>query len=203
MHTLFIDSLPQSFNSLELRKLFSNHGFIADAYVPQIQRSRVKGKFGFIEVQAWEQGERLIQAIDGKEVGSQKIKVQWAKYPKRLSHTMRSANLVRGDKQLRKWERGFIHKKMLVEGIWRSKQQPTVTNMDGLKKTAKVIEVEKVQDNLEWLGQSLMCISDTPRDIDSIRSSINNTFQEKIMVRDLRKFKFLLTMESKDMKENR
>ena len=52
MHTLFIDNLPQSFNSPELRKLFSNHGFIADAYVPQIQRSRVNGRFGFIEVQA-------------------------------------------------------------------------------------------------------------------------------------------------------
>ena len=131
--------------------------------------------------------------------------MQWAKYPKLLSHSMRSGHLVRGDKQLRKWERGFIHKKMPVDGIWRSKQQPTVTKMDGeviqMKKTAKVIEVEEVQDNLEWLGQSLTCISDTPRDIDSIRSSINNTFQEKIMVRDLGKFKFLLTMESKEMKE--
>ena len=92
MHTLFIDSLPQSFNSLELRKLFSNHGYIADACVPDIQRNRVNGRFGFIEVQAWEQGERLIQEIDGKEVGSQKIEVQWAKYPKRLGKTRRTDN---------------------------------------------------------------------------------------------------------------
>jgi len=30
---------------------------------------------------------------------------------------------------------------------------------------------------------------------------INNAFHEKIMVRDLGKFKFLLTMESKEVKE--
>ena len=80
-----------------------------------------------------------------------------------------------------------------------------MTKMNGeftqLKKTTKVIKVKEVQDNLEWLGRSLTCISDTPRDIDSLRSAINNTFQEEIIVRYLGKFKFLLTLESKELKE--
>ena len=81
----------------------------------------------------------------------------------------------------------------------------TVTRMSGefarWNKTAKVIQVEKVQDNLEWLDRSLICISDAPKDIDKIRTMICNTFPEVILVRDLGKFKFLLTMDSKESKE--
>ena len=64
-----------------------------------------------------------------------------------------------------------------------------------------MIAVETVQDNLEWLARSLTCISDTPRDIDELRSMISKTFHEKIVVRDLEKFRFLLTMETQEVKE--
>ena len=101
MPTLFIDSLPQGYSSQELRKLFSFHGYIEDAYVPLIQRHRVNGRFGFIEVQAWEQGERLIQEADGKEVGPRKIKVHWAKYPKRSWHSKKSGHFTRRVEQFR------------------------------------------------------------------------------------------------------
>ena len=50
----------------------------------------MNGRFGFIDVQAWEHGERLIHEADGMEVGSMKIKVNWAKYPKRLGQSKRA-----------------------------------------------------------------------------------------------------------------
>jgi len=193
MHTLFIDSLPQGFNSHELRKLFSNHGYIVDAYIPQIQRSRINGRFGFIEVQAWEQGERLIHEVDGMVVGSSKIKVKWAKYPKRMKQSRRSGLSGRGVE----FPRNSLN--------WRSLQQTNRirVNEEGLKKdkSAKVIKVEEVLENLEWLGRSLTCISDVPRDIDSLRLLITQAFQEHIVVRDLGKFKFLLTLDSKETKD--
>jgi len=77
-----------------------------------------------------------------------KIKVQWAKYPKRLSQSKRSGQFARGDEQLRNWKRGSIHKKLPTDGVRRTKQQPTRTVMKGefvqLEKTAKMIEVETV-----------------------------------------------------------
>ena len=205
MPTLFIDSLPQGYSSQELRKLFSFHGYIEDAYVPLIQRHRVNGRFGFIEVQAWEQGERLIQEADGKEVGPMKIKVQWAKYPKRLCQAKRVGQFARKAEQTRNWMGGFIHKNMPNDGVWRAKQQSNRAVMKGeyvqKEKSARVIAVEAVQENLEWLARSLTCISDTPRDIDALRLMISKTFHEEIVVRDLGKFKFILTMESQEVKE--
>jgi len=64
-----------------------------------------------------------------------------------------------------------------------------------------VIAVETVQDNLEWLARSLTCISDIPTDIDALIPTISKSFHEKIVVRHLGKFKFLLTTESQEVKE--
>ena len=58
-----------------------------------------------------------------------------------------------------------------------------------------------MQDNLEWLEKSLTCISDIPRDVKSLRTMIDTTFPDKILVRDLGKIKFPFTMESKEIKE--
>jgi len=88
--TLFVDNLPQSFNSHDLRRLFSNQGQLDDAYVPVIQRRRAYGRFGFIAVHSRQQGDRLIQATNGKIVGSQAIRVTWARYPKRSRSTSSS-----------------------------------------------------------------------------------------------------------------
>ena len=118
MLTLFIDGLPQGYSGHELRKLFSNHGCIANAYVPRFQRSRLNGRFGFIAVQAWEQGERLIHEVDGMEVGSSKIKVNWAKYPKRLGHSKRSGQSDRREVHISNCKN------------WRSNQQPTRDKMN-------------------------------------------------------------------------
>ena len=175
MPSLFIDNLPQGFSSRDLRELFGNHRFIADAYVPKIQRSRSNGRFGFIEVQTREEGERLIQQAKDGRAGSRSIRVSWAKYPKRLGKPSRHWRSVRRDE--------------LLTGNF--KDQPS----------AKVIKVEAVQENLEWLGRSLICCSEVPRDIDSLRRSINEAFQEQILVRDLGHFKFLLTMDSKESKD--
>jgi len=193
MHTLFIEGLPQGFNSHELRRLFSNHGYIIDAFIPQIQRNRLNGRFGFIEVQAWEQGESLIHEVDGMVIGSSKIKVQWAKYPKRMRQPRRSGLSEKGVE--------FFGNSM----NGRSKQhtgRDRINAEDPEKdKTAKVVKVEEVLDNLEWLGRSLTCISDVPRDIDSLRLLITQAFQEHIVLRDLGKFKFLLTLDSKEAKD--
>jgi len=103
------------------------------------------------------------------------------------------------------WKWDHNRNKVSTRGMWRPMRQTKVTRMSGeftqWNKTAKVIQVEKVQDNLEWLDRSLLCISDAPRDIDKIKTMICNTFPEVILVRDLGKFKFLLTMDSKESKE--
>jgi len=189
MPTLFIDNLPQGLSSHELRRLFGNHGSIADAYVPRIQRSRSNGRFGFIAVQTWEQGERLIHEIDGKEVGSMLINVNWAKYPKRAG------------KSKRLWQ----PTKEVDQSTWRTKEKPSRDRVNGeplqQDKLTRVIKVEKAVANLEWLERSLTCCSDSPRDIASLRLMIQQTFKEKIVVRDLGKFKFLLTFDSKEIKD--
>jgi len=153
MSTLFVDNLPQHFNSQELTKLFSNQGYVIDAYVPQIQRRRVHGRFDFIEVQSREQGDRLIQVIVGKVLGHQIIKVQWAKFPKRPRRSMKTWQSFRRGEQLWNWNCRYSHNKTSNGEVWRPKHQATVTTMSGEhvrhSKTAKVIQIEKVQDNLE------------------------------------------------------
>jgi len=51
------------------------------------------------------------------------------------------------------------------------------------------------------LFSSYIDASNIPRDVEALRIMIQNAFIEKILVRDLGKFKFLLTMESKEIKE--
>ena len=68
-------------------------------------------------------------------------------------------------------------------------------------KVARVVQVTKANENLEWLERSLTCISDLPRDVDELRTEIQKAVSETILIRDLGKFSFLLTMESKEAKE--
>ena len=46
---------------------------------------------------------------------------------------------------------------------------------------AKVIQLEKVNENLEWLNKSLTCISELPRDVEEVRSLIQDAFTDKIL----------------------
>ena len=61
--------------------------------------------------------------------------------------------------------------------------------------------MQNMDENLEWLERSLTCTSDVPRDVDALRSGIQDAFPDKILVRDLGKFKFFLTVETKEVKE--
>jgi len=61
--------------------------------------------------------------------------------------------------------------------------------------------LEKVNENLEWLDLSLTCISDYPHDVEALRSRIQTAIPDKILIRDLENFKYLLSVESKEIKE--
>ena len=90
-------------------------------------------------------------------------------------------------------------------GLWRPKHKADITRLSEefvqRNKTTKVIQLEKVNDNLEWLERSPTCFSESPRDIAVMRSAIQKALPYQIVVRDLGKCKFLLTMESKEIKE--
>ena len=199
--TLFVDHLPQNVNSLELQRLFSNQGQIADAYVSHIQRSRVHGRFGFIEVKSREQGDRLILETDGMILGRQVIKVQWARYPKGSRKAKNPWQQKRFDKQTWNRDWGCNH----IKRMWRPKHQTHVTSLSEefvpTSKAVKVLQLEQVNDNLEWLEKSMTCISDTPRDVEELRTTIQSSFPHPILVRDIGKFKFLLTAETKEIKD--
>jgi len=68
-------------------------------------------------------------------------------------------------------------------------------------KTAKVLKLKKVSDNLEWLEKSLTCISYVPRDVEELSSLIQTSFPDPILVRDIGKFKFILTAETNEIKD--
>ena len=63
-----------------------------------------------------------------------------------------------------------------IEEYGDPKQQANVTIMSEefvqRNKTAKVFQMEKVNENLEWLEKSLTCISDLPKDVEVLRSMI-------------------------------
>jgi len=183
MPSLFIDNLPLGFNSQDLRELFDNHRYITDAYVPPIQRSRENGRYGFIEVQDWEEGERLIKKAEGRKLGSRVVKVHWAKYPRRRGN-LRRVNQSGGAVE----QSSGVFKEQ-----WHRFNQPG--------QSPKVIKVEINQESVEWLERSITCCSEVPRDIESIKRLINDTFEEKIEVRDLGHYKFILTLESKESKD--
>ena len=205
--TLFIDNLSESIDSHELRRLFSNQGNLADAYIPRIQRRRIHGRFGFIEVNSWEQGDRLIRETNGKILGGQRISVKWAKYPKRYRRVMRSWQQRKSNEQDRAWKRDFNHKQNQIFNaeVRNPKQRAEVIVMGDefvqRNKTAKMIKLDKAQENLEWLERSLICTSDIPRDVDKLRKEVQDAFPGTILVRDIGKFKFILTLVTKEFKE--
>jgi len=106
-YTLFVDNLPQNINSHDLRRFFSIHGQLADAYVPHFQRKRMHGRFGFIGVKSREQGDRLITEADGRLFGNQKIRVQWARYPKRSKRPMNTWQSRTSREQSWTWKKGM------------------------------------------------------------------------------------------------
>ena len=152
MSTLFVDNLPQNINSQDLRRFFSTHGQQAEAYVPHIQRRRVQGRFGFVEVGSREQGDRLIRKANGTIFGCQRIRVQWARYPRRSRRLMRSWQTIRSRQQRWTWKRDCNHDQGYNRGMRRPNYQAKMTIMSDevvqKNKTAKVIKLEKVNENL-------------------------------------------------------
>ena len=136
-------------------------------------------------------------------VRGRKILVSRARYGRRRTRTPRQSST--RIEQIENWKWDHNRNKTSNRGMSRPKRQTTVTKLSGesvqKEKTAKVIKAETEQGNLEWLKRSLLCISDEPKDIDKLISTISNTFPDEILVRDLGKFKFLLTLESKESKE--
>jgi len=166
-----------------LRELFGNHRYIVDAYVPAIQKARTNGRFGFIKVQDWEEGERLMQKIDGEKDRPKGIKVNWAKYPRRRDFGKEAGQAVR--RQDKRKER----------------YQDELVRLSNSDKDTKVIALKAVEDNLWWLETSLICCSEEPRDVDLLKGWIKDAFQQNILVRDVGHYKFLLTVESKEAKD--
>jgi len=60
-----------------------------------------------------------------------KIKVRWAKYPKRLYQSKRLGQFAGRAEQFRNWKGEFIHKNMPNDGVWRAKHQATRAVMKG------------------------------------------------------------------------
>jgi len=127
--TLFIENLPQNFSSNDLRRFFSNQGQIVDAYVPRIQRKRAYGRFGFVEVQSGQQGDRLILGTNGMLIGRLAIRVQWARYPKRLRRIIGSRQSRGRSEQTWKWKRGHSINHVSDKGNWRPKQTADVITL--------------------------------------------------------------------------
>ena len=163
------------------------------------------GRFGFIEVHSRQQGNRLIQETNGKIFGSQAIRVHWARYLKSVKRASSPWQDRRRCEQIGCRERGHIQNRVYNRERWGTKHQTRVTNLSEecvqQTKTTKVVQLEKVDENLDWLGRSLTCISNIPRDVEGLRNRIQNAFPKRILIRDLGKFKFLLTMESKEAQE--
>ena len=156
--TLFIDNLPQNINNHDLRRFFSKQGQLVDAYVPFIQKRRVYGRFGFIEVHSRQQGDRLILETNGKILGSKAIKVQWAKYPKRSRRDISSWRDTRRCEQNVNRIRGSFQKRTLNRERWAPKNQAIINNssedLAQQNKAAKVVQVNIVNENLDWLERS-------------------------------------------------
>jgi len=92
------------------------------------------------------------------------------------------------------------------KGEWRPKPTANITKLGEefvqRNKTAKVVQLEKVKDNMEWLERSLTCISELPRDIEVLRTTIQKAFPYQILARDLGKYKFLLTWNQRRLKRS-
>lgn len=76
---LYVGNLPYSVGDAELRQLFEPHGTVTSASVIMDRDTGRSRGFGFVEMASNEEGNKAIEAINGKDMGGRALVVNEAK----------------------------------------------------------------------------------------------------------------------------
>lgn len=83
--TLFVDNLPNSAKIPWFTKLFSNFGYVTEAFIPNKRSKKTGNSFGFIRLKNKGDATHAIAETDGLWIGRRKLEVCMARYNKRES----------------------------------------------------------------------------------------------------------------------
>ena len=76
---LYVGNLPYTVSNRELEELFADYGNIISAKVITDARSGRSKGFGFVELEAQQEGERAIEEINGREIKGRAVVVSEAR----------------------------------------------------------------------------------------------------------------------------
>jgi RNA recognition motif-containing protein len=76
--SLFIGNISKTVSSVELEKLFSEHGAC---------RINFKGTFAFAEYDHEKDAEEAIESLQNREVGGRKMNLEWSKKSRRFDES--------------------------------------------------------------------------------------------------------------------
>ncbi|KAJ8449196.1 hypothetical protein Cgig2_027198 [Carnegiea gigantea] len=207
--TIYTENLPLDMGSQDLRNILRQAGRISDVYIPQRLTRKTRKKFGFVRFWKVEEAEKCIYMFNNQFLRGKKIMANWVKFSKHSNYNRRIGSDMRQRPSWRnmqsltsnKWVCG---KKQDLNSnkIMHMSQEEILDN----GKEVKLVKGEVNEEPLNWLKRSLVCVSDEPRELDVLQTTLNSNFPRFTKICALGKFKFILSCETeeemKDILEN-
>ena len=151
--SVFVGNLPSELGQYGLRGIFKKAGNVCDVYIPMIRK--LKSRFVFVRFHKEDEASKSIQMLHGAIVRGYRLIVARAKPKRRYKWKGMFEGQRRRAPDLRK-----VHKE------WRRKEP--AHDLDRFIKEDQPLEVELLGEQndefAEWLGRSLVCTAEEPRD---------------------------------------
>jgi len=183
--TVFVDNLPCNLDRYGLRGTFQRAGKVTDSYIPS-KLGYLRKRFGFVRFRSEKDVANSIRWLNGISIRGFKIRVCRARFGKNDWGVI--GNEVPNQKL-----------KMKPRNVWREKSIQADLLKQRKHEVVATVKGESNEAFVEWLNNSLIRVSNEERDLEDLTQALFNAGCSKI--RALSKFKFVLTYQSREQKE--
>ena len=183
---MFVDNLPFNLDRFGLKGIFQRAGIVCDSFIPA-KLGRLRKRFGFVRFWSETDVVESIRRFNGINVRGFRIKVCKARYGK--GELGGNGNVV--SKQ---------DLKLKTRKVWHEKSAPADQLNQKKHKVVATVKGELNEAFLDWLNNSLICVSNEVWDLEDLTRTLVKDGCSKI--RALSKFKFVLTYQTSEQKED-
>lgn len=201
-YTLFVNNLPSNVDRFDLGNLFREFGEIIDIYIPNKFGRNSQKRVGFVRFRLENHGRVARRNLDGFFFRNSRLSVSWARFPEmRKRRIGREFNPGRRQSTPVKGRYGPNRRRPASNlyrlarppcdsrrptpenWVWRPKKVQTwamnsgpspTPQVSAPKKSIKEVHGSVCVEALEWLENSIVCISANPMDPDILASHITS-----------------------------
>jgi len=205
---VFITNLPRQLDQYGLQGIFQKAGRIYDVYIPASKRKDPSGRYGFVRFSRLEEALRSIKLFHGMHIRGHKLFVAEARpksrYKQYYSSNSKSRQNTKLNPSLRFDSRTTAFGKSKKKMAWKPKKEEqcnkaTLVRFSQEDQALKLSLVGQTnEENEKWLQRSLVCTSPEPRDLDTLSSAVNHSYDPNVKLRALSSFNYLLTFPTEE-----